>query len=104
MGKDSPERAFEKRGMGFLRTGKVGLVAEANKKFLASYYHNGSWWNLSFYATDWDDAETICRKLNLRLDGEHMMTIPAYGGSWIPSLICWLKNKWEGKPQEGTFI
>lgn len=72
-------------------------MPEANTKFLASYYHNGSWWNLSFHAIDWEDAETICRKLNLRLDGEHMMSIPAIGGStWLPDLVCWARNRLAG--------
>lgn len=69
-------------------------MKEANTKFLASYYHNGSWWNLTFYAIDWEDADVITKKLNLRLDGEHMMTLPAIGDStWFPSLVCWLRNK-----------
>ncbi len=41
---------------------------DRNKKFLASYYHDGSWWGSEFYAADFDDADVICKKLNLRLD------------------------------------
>lgn len=63
-----------------------------NKKFLASYFHDGAWWCLDFYAADFDDAETICKAHNLRLDGEHMMTIPATPGTWLPNLIVRLRN------------
>jgi hypothetical protein len=66
---------------------------DANTKFLASYFHRGSWWCVEIFAVDWEDAETICRKLSLRLDGELKATVPAVSGSWLPSLICWLKNK-----------
>lgn len=66
---------------------------EANTKFLARYYHRGSWWHMEFFAVDWDDAEAICKKLNLQLTGEHKMTIPAVGGSWLADLICWARNR-----------
>lgn len=69
-----------------------GEQMKRNKKFLASYYHDGSWWCLDFYAAGFDDAETICRAHNLRLDGEHVITIPA-GGSWLPNAIIWIRNK-----------
>ena len=62
------------------------------KKFLARYYHRGSWWCINFFALDFDDAEAICRAHNLQLDGEHMMTIPAVGGSWLPNLIIRFRN------------
>lgn len=65
---------------------------DRNKKFLASYYHDGSWWCVDFYAADFDDAETICKAHNLRLDGEHVMTIPAVTGSWLPNFIIRLRN------------
>lgn len=62
------------------------------KKFLARYYHRGSWWGIDIFAVDWDDAEAICRAHNLQLDGEYMMTIPAITGGWLPSLICRIRN------------
>ena len=62
------------------------------KKFLASYYHDGSWWGIHFFAEDFDDAETICKAHNLRLDGEHIVTIPASTGAWFPNLIIRLRN------------
>lgn len=65
------------------------------KKFLASYYHRDSWWAVEIYAVDWDDAETICRKLSLRLDGEYKFSIPA-GNSWLANLVCWFNNKKAG--------
>lgn len=34
---------------------------DRERKFLARYYHRGSWWTLEFFALDFDDAEAICR-------------------------------------------
>lgn len=65
---------------------------ERNTKFLAEYYHDGSWWGLHFFATDFEDAEVICRAHNLKLLGEHKMTLPAVGGAWLPNLIIRLRN------------
>lgn len=62
------------------------------KKFLARYYHRGSWWGIEIYARDWDDADAICLAHNLQLDGEHVMTIPVVAGSWLPTLICRFRN------------
>jgi hypothetical protein len=45
------------------------------KKFLARYYHKGDWWCISFYAEDFSDAEDICRRHSLTLDGQHMFTL-----------------------------
>lgn len=39
-------------------------------KFLGRYYHRGHWFTFDFYATDFEDAEAICRAHNLKLDGE----------------------------------
>lgn len=64
------------------------------KKFLASYYHRGSWWIVEFFADDFDDADTICRAHNLRLDGECIAKIPALTGVWFPNLIIRIKNLW----------
>lgn len=68
------------------------MIEEKTIKFLASYFHRGSWWGVEIYALDWDDAEAICRKLSLRLDGEHKLTIPV-GNSWLANVICWLRNR-----------
>lgn len=62
------------------------------KKFLARYYHRGSWWCVEFFALDFDDAEAICCVHNLQLDGEHMMSIPATMGAWLPNLIVRVRN------------
>lgn len=43
---------------------------EECRRFVASYHHDGHWWILDIYAYDWSDAETRCKKLGLRLDGE----------------------------------
>jgi hypothetical protein len=69
------------------------MTLERNKKFLARYYYDGSWWCIDFYAADFDDAESICNAHNLQLDGEHVMTIPAVGGTWLlPNLIIRIRN------------
>lgn len=65
---------------------------ERNTKFLAEYYHDGSWWSVHFFAADFDDAEVICKAHNFRLLGEHKMTIPAVTGAWLPNLIIRLRN------------
>ena len=67
---------------------------ESNRqtKFLAEYFHDGSWWSVEFFASDFDDAEVICKAHNLKLLGEHKMTIPAIAGGWLPSLIIRLRN------------
>ncbi len=62
------------------------------RRFLAEYFHDDAKWMVDIYAYDFDDAEVRCRKLGLQLLGEHQMTIPAVGGSWIPSLIVKVRN------------
>lgn len=62
------------------------------RRYLADYYHDGERPTISIYAYDFPDAEVRCKKLGLRLLGEHMMTIPAVGGSWLPTLIIRLRN------------
>lgn len=60
---------------------------------MAKYYHDGSWWCVDIYANDFSDAEAICKKLNLQLDGEHIMTIPACPGSGMfVNAICAIRN------------
>ena len=66
---------------------------ERNTGFLAQYFHDGSWWSVEFYANDFEDAEVICRAHNLKLLGEHKVTIPAGGGSWLPNAIIWIRNR-----------
>jgi hypothetical protein len=61
-------------------------------KFLASYYHDGSWWTLEFFAADMADAEVICKAHSLQLDGEFIAAIPAVSGAWFPNFIIWLRN------------
>lgn len=69
------------------------MRTERNKKFLAQYFHDGSWWSVDIYAIDFADAEAICKKLNLQLDGEHIMTIPACAGAGIfVKTICAIRN------------
>jgi hypothetical protein len=62
------------------------------KRFLAEYFHDDAWWTVDIYAYDFADAETRCKKLSLKLLGEHKMTIPATGRSWLPTLIIRFRN------------
>lgn len=48
---------------------------------------------IDIYAYDFNDADIRCKKLSLRLLGEHQMAIPAGTGAWLPNLIIWLKNR-----------
>lgn len=64
------------------------------KKFLAQYFHDGAWWSMKISAYDFEDAEIRCKKLNLQLDGEFVMSIPAVGsGGWLPRAVCWIRNR-----------
>jgi hypothetical protein len=44
-------------------------------RFLASHFHNGSWYALQINADSLSDAQEICRRHSLRLDGEHKFTL-----------------------------
>lgn len=66
---------------------------QPTKRFLAEYFHDGATWMIDIYAYDFNDADIRCKKLSLRLLGEHQMTIPAGTGAWLPNLIIWLKNR-----------
>lgn len=48
------------------------------------------------FAADFADAEVICKAHNLKLLGEHKMTIPAAGGAWLPNAIIWIRNRLAG--------
>lgn len=67
-------------------------MTKRNTKFLARYFHDGAWWTLELYASDFDDAQAICDAHNLQLDGQHMMTIPVMAGSWLPNPITRIAN------------
>lgn len=71
---------------------KISPKKERLKKFLATYYHDGDRYGVEIFAHDFYDAESICKAHNLVLDGEHMMSIPAAVGSWLPNLIMRLRN------------
>jgi hypothetical protein len=62
------------------------------KKFLTKYFHDGRWWATDIMAYDREDAEARCQKLRMQLEGEHIMDVPAVGGSWLADLICWWNN------------
>lgn len=61
------------------------------KKYCTRYYHDNTWWASEIMAWDWEDAEVRCKKLNMQLDGEYVMEIPA-GPEFIPNMICKVKN------------
>lgn len=65
-----------------------------SRRYLARYFHENSWYGVDVYATSFHEAEIICRAHNLQLDGEHMATIPAFAGAWLPNLILWIRNYW----------
>lgn len=67
---------------------------DAKTQYCVSYYHNGSWWGLRLYAVDWADAEAICSKLSMRLDGEFVCEIPErfVRWPWLANLICRVCN------------
>lgn len=68
------------------------------KRFLAEYYHDGSWWGCDIHAYDHEDAEARAKKLgNLKILGERVMSIPCVApGSWLPNWIVgflnWFRN------------
>lgn len=72
------------------------MATARNRRFLAKYFHDGSWWALDIYAVDSADAEAICRKLNLQLEGEHVATIRVPSGMpFVPqilSAVCAVRN------------
>jgi len=49
-------------------------------KFLVRYYNNGKWYGTHIYATDWGNADSICKRHNLQLDGEHILTVSGIFG------------------------
>jgi hypothetical protein len=75
----------------------AGVNTRDTKRFLADYYHDDAWWLISVYAYDFDDAEVRCKKLGLRLLGEHQLAIPAASGAWLPNLIVRVRNFFTNK-------
>jgi len=78
-----------------MREGRTTAMSKTirDTKFLAQYFHDGSWWSVTIYAADHDDAEIICKKLGLQLDGELIATIPGYpGAGWIANAVCAIRN------------
>lgn len=66
------------------------------KLFLVEYYHDGCTWGEEIHAYDYADAEARVKKLgNMRLLGEHIMTIPAVaGGRFLVPALCAIRNWW----------
>lgn len=65
------------------------VVERQTGKYLARYYHDGTWWAAEIYAYDYEDAETRCKRLNMQLDGKYVATVRY---KWLAKLICWLRN------------
>jgi len=62
------------------------------RTFLFSYYHDGSWWDLSIQAYDLEDALARQKKFpNARYDGELMAVVPARLG-WLAKLVVTVRN------------
>lgn len=57
-----------------------------DKEYAARYYYNESWYGIKIHAKNWSDAEDICKRHNLQLDGEIKFTLPWPLG-WIASLF-----------------
>ena len=72
--------------------------ARPARRFVTSYFWNGSLWHVDLYAYDWDDAEARCKALGrLRLEGEYAFCIrtPQASASTAGFLVrayCWLRN------------
>lgn len=70
------------------------MKSDSFKTFCCSYRYKGATWALLLKAADWQDAKERCRQLNLKLDGELVMRIPALvSGNLLPDLACWIHNK-----------
>lgn len=70
-----------------------GALDRKTREYVCRYYHDGAWWGLNIHAYDMTDAQARVAKLgNLQLNGELVMTIPVVTGSWLPRLICWVRN------------
>lgn len=66
---------------------------EECRRFVASYHHDGHWWVVDLYAYDWDDADSRCKKLGLRLDGEFACAIQASAKARpMIQALCSLRN------------
>ena len=62
------------------------------KKFFFTYPFNGKKWCGEVYAQTWEEAEAKIRAMDWgKIDGEHVASIPASVGSWVPLLV-WLRN------------
>ncbi len=62
------------------------------KKFLFTYPFNGKKWCGEVYAQSWEEAGAKMKAMGWgKIDGEHVASIPASVGSWVPLLV-WLRN------------
>lgn len=72
---------------------------KAPKLFCFKRWINGAWYGFNVPCLGWDDAQNLARMTNARLDGEHVMDIPAVPGtgSLIPNAIIRFYNWLAGR-------
>ena len=56
-------------------------------KFLVRYFNRGDWYSTKINAENWDDAEDICRRHSLQLDGEYKFTLYGIFGQIVAMVI-----------------
>lgn len=57
------------------------------EKYLVRYYNKGEWYATYINADSWDEADNICRRHNLQLEGLYQFTVKD------TSFLGWLINK-----------
>ena len=68
------------------------------KRFVARYYWDESWWHLDIFAKDWADAESRCKRLNIQLDGEYVLSYRDFpGAQFIANVIIGVRNVLKGE-------
>ena len=56
-----------------------------NKIFLVSYYNEGDWYLTRISASDFGNAQEVCKRRGLKLLGEHQFTL-CWPFGWLLSL------------------
>lgn len=68
------------------------MINKETRKFLCSYYHDGSDWSMTIDAYDVEDAQARVKKLGfLRYDGEVIFSVSSNLG-WFANLVCKIRN------------
>ena len=65
------------------------------KAYACEYTFGNSQWALTIHARSWEEAEERLKRIGAfgRVKGEHITTIPAFAGPFVP-IIVWLRNWW----------